>query len=302
MSYIPDLIKICSELKSGFFTDEPLKNHVSFKIGGNCRMLISVNSVKCIQDITRFCRDEKIKYAVIGKGSNILVPDSGFDGIILLFGKDFSDIKVTGENTIFCQSGASLKSLCCTALENSLSGSEFAYGIPGTVGGAVFMNAGAYGGEMKDIITSAEYIDSSGELKTIQAADMELSYRHSFFSDRNCIITGASFRLASGNYNDIKNRMNELISKRREKQPLEYPSAGSTFKRPEGAYAAALIEQCGLKGMSIGDAEVSTKHSGFIINKGNATFNDVMQLIETVQKTVKEKTGYILEMEPEIIK
>lgn len=300
MSYISELTEICSEFNCTILENEPLKNHVSFRIGGLCRALISVNGTECIIKIMNFCKKNNIKYTVLGKGSNVLVSDNGFDGVVMLMGKDFSDVSVN-ENIIRCNAGASLKSLCMKALENSLAGAEFAYGIPATIGGAVFMNAGAYGGEIKDIIVSAEYIDDNGTVKTISKDEMNLSYRHSIFSENHCIITSAEFCLEKGNYDDIKSRMNELMAKRKEKQPLEYPSAGSTFKRPQGAYAAALIEQCGLKGVSVGGAEVSTKHSGFIINKGGATFEDVMSLIDKVQKTVKEKTGYTLETEPEII-
>jgi UDP-N-acetylmuramate dehydrogenase len=300
MSYISELNEICSKLNCTVSENEPLKNHVSFRIGGLCRALVSVNGTECIAEIMDFCKRNNIKYTVLGKGSNVLVSDNGFNGIVMLMGKDFADVSVSG-NTIKCSAGASLKSLCMNALENNLSGAEFAYGIPGTVGGAVFMNAGAYGGEIKDIIVSADYIDDSGIIKTVSKDEMDLSYRHSIFSDNPYIITGAEFCLEKGNYDEIKVRMNELMEKRKDKQPLEYPSAGSTFKRPQGAYAAALIEQCGLKGVSVGDAEVSVKHSGFIVNKGSATFEDVMTLVDKVQKKVKEKTGYTLEMEPEII-
>lgn len=299
--YSDKLAELCSSLGCKCSFDEPLKNHVSFKIGGPCKALVSVNSVQCITEILKFCRENGSGYTILGKGSNVLVSDEGFDGTVLLMGSDFSDITVDG-CSVKCQAGASLRSLCSAALENSLSGLEFAYGIPGTAGGAVFMNAGAYGGEIKDIIKSADYIDENGNIMTVSAEDMNLSYRHSIFSDKPYIITAAEFTLEKGDYNLIKARMNELMAKRKEKQPLEYPSAGSTFKRPQGAYASALIEQCGLKGLSVGGAEVSTKHSGFVINKGGATFSDVMQLIEEVRRIVKEKTGYTLEMEPEIIK
>lgn len=301
MSYTDKFAELCSSLGCKCSFDEPLKNHVSFRIGGSCKALVSVNSIQCIAEILKFCRENGSKYTVLGKGSNVLVSDDGFDGIVLLMGSDFSDITVDG-CSLKCQSGASLKALCSAALENSLSGLEFAYGIPGTAGGAVFMNAGAYGGEIKDIIKSADYIDENGNIMTVSVENMNLSYRHSIFSDMPYIITGAEFTLEKGDYNLIKARMNELMAKRKEKQPLEYPSAGSTFKRPQGAYASALIEQCGLKGMSVGGAEVSTKHSGFVINKGGATFDDVMQLIEEVRRIVKDKTGYTLEMEPEIIR
>lgn len=301
MSYISDLTDICSKLNCECLENEPLKNHVSFRIGGKCNALVSVNSVQSLLEIMDFLKSNNIKYYVLGKGSNVLVSDNGFDGVIILIGKDFADISVNSDGIIKCSAGASLSALCRAALEHNLSGLEFAYGIPGNVGGAVFMNAGAYGGEIKDIIISADYIDENGCQQTIYAADMDLSYRHSFFTGKKCIITGAAFKLINGEHDAIKARMDELMAKRRSKQPLEYPSAGSTFKRPDGAYASALIEQCGLKGLHVGDAEVSTKHSGFVINKGNASFNDVMELIKKVQDTVKEKTGYTLEMEPEII-
>lgn len=301
MSYISELKILCGKLGCTMLENEPLKNHVSFKIGGVCNAMISVNSAETAVEIIGFCKQNHIKYTILGKGSNVLVSDEGFDGIVLLMGRDFADISVS-DCTVRCSAGASLKSLCTTALSNNLCGTEFAYGIPGTVGGAVFMNAGAYGGEIKDIIVSADYIDENGAIKTIFKDDMDLSYRHSIFSDNPYIIIGAEFKLEHGTHDEIKARMNELMNKRKDKQPLEYPSAGSTFKRPEGAYAAALIEQCGLKGKSVGDAQVSSKHSGFVINKGNASFNDVMSLIQIVQQTVKDKTGYTLEMEPEIIR
>ncbi len=301
MSYISELKELCAVLGCNLLENEPLKNHVSFRTGGSCRALISVNSIETIIKVTQFCKDKNIKYTVLGKGSNVIVSDKGFDGIVLLMGNDFSEIKVSDDSTVSCQAGASLSAVCIKALENNLSGMEFAYGIPGSVGGAVFMNAGAYGGEIKDVIVSAEYIDNNGEVKTIDKENMNLSYRHSIFSDRTGIITGAVFKLNNGNHDEINNRMNELMSKRKEKQPLEYPSAGSTFKRPEGAYAAALIEQCGLKGYSIGGAEVSSKHSGFVINKNNASTEDILNLIKYVQKKVKDETGFILETEPEFI-
>ena len=215
-------------------------------------------------------------------------------------GKDHSDISQNG-NVLTCQSGASLSKICLYALENSLSGLEFAYGIPGTLGGAVFMNAGAYGGEMKDVITSVKAMDRQGNIKTYLPDELELSYRRSRFTNSGEIILSADIRLENGDKTEIKAKMDKLTEQRRSKQPLEFPSAGSTFKRPEGSYASLLIEQCGLKGVHVGDAEVSTKHSGFIINKGNADFSQLMELIDVVKNTVKEKTGYVLECEPLII-
>jgi len=199
------------------------------------------------------------------------------------------------------QSGASLAQLCTFALENSLSGLEFAYGIPGTVGGAVFMNAGAYGGEMKDVLLNSEYVSTDGTSGELDNEAMELSYRHSAYENSNLVITAASVRLAPADRNEIKSTMNDILARRKEKQPLEYPSAGSTFKRPEGNFAGALIEQCGLKGVSVGGAQVSEKHAGFIINRGGATAADILSLIKHVQARVKAQTGVSLETEIRLI-
>jgi UDP-N-acetylmuramate dehydrogenase len=195
-----------------------------------------------------------------------------------------------------------LSKLCVSMKNEGLTGLEFAYGIPGTVGGALYMNAGAYGGQMSDVVISADYLDTDGTVKTIMCENMDLSYRHSAFMNSGRIILRVRMKLQKGSYAEIEQKMEELISRRRDKQPLNYPSAGSTFKRPEGAFAAALIEQCGLKGLSVGDAQVSEKHSGFIINKGNATFDDIMELVDKVREKVRQDTGYVLELEPEILR
>jgi UDP-N-acetylmuramate dehydrogenase len=217
-------------------------------------------------------------------------------------GKAFSDIRLLNETDIFCQAGTSLADVCAFALKNELTGLEFAYGIPGTAGGALYMNAGAYGGEMKDVVSSAHFIDSGIELKSINKSDMELSYRSSIFSkNSDYVITDMILSLKKGKSGEISSKMHELLGKRKDKQPLNFPSAGSTFKRPEGSYASLLIEQCGLKGTSVGGAQVSTKHSGFIINKGGATSNDIIELAGKVKCRVKEETGYVLELEPEIL-
>lgn len=206
-----------------------------------------------------------------------------------------------GEDTIRCFAGVPLVKLCGFALDNGLGGLEFAYGIPGSVGGAVYMNAGAYGGEMKDVLASVTALDINGNIHEYSADELEMSYRHSRFTDSGEVILSAEFRLQKADKNSIKARMSELMEKRRSKQPLEFPSAGSTFKRPEGAYAAQLIEECGLKGFTVGNAQVSEKHSGFVINRGGASFDDVMAVIAEVKRTVAEKTGYRLECEPIII-
>lgn len=303
MPYIDKLSALCREYGCEIKTDEPLKNHTTFRIGGNCCAMVYVNSAESLLAFLSFLKTENIRYFVLGRGSNIIAADEGFDGVILKIGRDFSEIRLLNETEIFCSAGASLMEVCLFALENSLEGMEFAYGIPGTCGGALFMNAGAYGGEVKDIIKSAHYIDGSGDICEIQAEEMSLSYRHSLFAEHtDYVITDMIFSLKKGSPAEIKAKMDDLMERRRTKQPLEYPSAGSTFKRPEGSYASLLIEQCGLKGLSVGGAQVSTKHSGFVVNTGGATCGDVLELTEKVSRIVKEKTGFELELEPLLLK
>ena len=303
MSYKNELFALCGELGCQCRENEPLRAHTTFKIGGNAEAVVFINSAESLSEILGFLKSNNVRYFVIGKGSNILADDKGFDGVILKIGKDFSEIKLIGENEIYCTAGASLSEVCKFALDNSLTGLEFAYGIPGTAGGGLYMNAGAYGGELKDVVKSAHYIDADSEIKEIQAQDMELAYRTSIFAKtQDKIITDMTFSLKKGGKDDIKAKMDELMNKRRTKQPLEYPSAGSTFKRPEGSYASLLIEECGLKGLTVGGAQVSEKHSGFVINVGGATFDDVMKLTQKVQDIVFEKTGFKLELEPIILR
>ena len=290
------LINAAEKYGAAVLMNEPMKSHTSFCIGGPCDIMIKINCEALLCELIKLCSENSVKYYIVGRGSNILVSDEGLRGAVLLIGKDFGSVRVKGD-IIECKAGASLAAVCNVALENSLTGLEFAYGIPGSVGGAVFMNAGAYGGEMKDVLLSCRYIDENGKIKELPLEKMELSYRHSFFSERELCITSVKMRLQKGERDKIKDRMDTLMERRRDKQPLEYPSAGSTFKRPEGDFAARLIEVCGLKGTSCGGAEVSTKHSGFVINKGNATFKDVMGVVDTVKQKVKEQTGVTLECE-----
>ncbi|MGB4093643.1 MAG: UDP-N-acetylmuramate dehydrogenase [Ruminococcus flavefaciens] len=295
------LTELCDKLGCRITPECSLSEYITFKFGGPCRALIKVNSAESAAELLKYLRGNSIKYGIIGRGSNIIAADEGFDGVILLFGSEFADITVEGE-IIRCDAGASLASACCHAQQEGLTGMENLFGIPGTVGGALYMNAGAYGSEMKDVVFSAEYIDENCEIRTIEAKDMDLSYRHSFFSGGDYIITSVTMKLTKGDPDAIKAAMNECMAKRTSKQPLEYPSAGSTFKRPEGSYASLLIDQCGLKGLSCGGAMVSEKHAGFVINKGYATCADVLELCDKVKDVVKEKTGYILELEPVILK
>jgi UDP-N-acetylmuramate dehydrogenase len=302
MPYIDKIINLCDTYQCKYLLDEPLKNHITFKVGGNCKIFVEVNCVELLCKLIQLCRECQVKSTVIGNGSNIIAKDSGFDGVVIHLGKEFSNVEKLSPNTIRAYSGASLKSLCMTALEHSLTGLEFAYGIPGSVGGALYMNAGAYGGEMVDVVSSAEYVTEDGILKNISASEMELSYRHSIFSEwDNTIITSVTVELKHGDSNVIKSEMDRLMEARVTKQPLEYPSAGSTFKRPVGNYASKLIDECGLRGLSVGDAQVSEKHCGFVINRGNATYSDIVALTDKVIQIVKDKTGYTLELEPKIL-
>ena len=237
---------------------------------------------------------------MLGNGSNILAADSGYAGVILHLGKDFSRIQQDGD-TLYCEAGATLGRISRYALEQSLTGMECLAGIPGTVGGALYMNAGAYGGEMADIVVSARCMSPDGMITEVPKAEMELGYRKSVFRQDGRIILGVTLRLQKGSYGEIKAEMDSLLGKRRAKQPLELPSAGSTFQRPVGNYASFLIDQCGLKGASVGDAQVSKKHAGFVVNTGKATCHDVLELCDYVKQTVLEKTGYQLELEPVVI-
>lgn len=278
-----------------------LSSCTTFGIGGRCPLMIEICSDKAACLLIGALNQKELPFFVIGKGSNLLVSDSSIDMVFLRMGRDFDRIECDGTRLV-CEAGASLSALCREAKEQGLTGLEFAYGIPGSVGGAVFMNAGAYGGEIRDVIGYAEAVDKNGLLRRFSPTEMGLSYRHSVFMENGMTITKAAFNLRKGDKDQISAKMNELTEKRRTKQPVEMRSAGSTFKRPEGAYAAALIEQCGLKGFTIGGAQVSPKHSGFVVNTGGASFDDVMAVIDHVRKTVKEQTGFTLETEPVIIR
>lgn len=301
MSYIDELTNLCEKLGCRIIPECSLREYITFRFGGPCRALISINSAESAAELLKYLRGNSIKYGIIGRGSNIIAADEGFDGVILLFGGDFAQIEIKG-TTITCQAGALLAAACVQAQQNSLSGMENLFGIPGTVGGALYMNAGAYGSEMSDIVVSAEYIDADGNIRIMNAEDMKLSYRHSIFSEEEFVIVSVKMQLSEGSSDEIKAAMNDCMSKRTAKQPLEYPSAGSIFKRPEGSYASLLVERCGLKGYTCGGAMVSEKHSGFVINKGYATCADVLELCDEVRKIVKEKTGFELELEPVILK
>lgn len=269
----------------------------TFRIGGRCSVAAFPKNATDMMHTVRASRDLSVKYAVVGKGSNLLFADEGFDGMIA-FTSHMT--QVTEENgLLYAEAGAGLGSLATLAAKRSLSGLEFAYGIPGSVGGAVFMNAGAYGGEMSDVVAYSDYYDpESDKFGRFSGDEQGFSYRKSIYSqNEDLIILGAAFKLNEGNEEEIRTVMNENMRKRREKQPLEYPSAGSAFKRPEGDFAARLIDECGLKGFSVGGAAVSEKHAGFVINKDNATAKDVRELMDRVADIVFEKFGIRLESE-----
>lgn len=291
------LINLFKELNIKYAENEPMSAHTTFKVGGNARVMAFPKSETEAAEIIKCCNENNIRFIPVGNGSNLLVSDNGIDACVICFGSDFSEIRLLDDETIFAQSGASLMKLCRFALQNELSGLEFAYGIPGSCGGAAFMNAGAYGGEMKDVLYKCTHIDKNGLTGELSEADLKLSYRHSAYYDNGCTITGLYLKLKKGSSKAIKAKMDELLQKRKDKQPLEYPSAGSTFKRPEGYFAGALIEECGLKGKSIGGAAVSEKHAGFVINKGGATCSDIMQLCKFCSETVLKEKGIKLEME-----
>jgi UDP-N-acetylmuramate dehydrogenase len=281
--------------------DAPMSRYTSFKAGGCAKLLIKPNSVETLSSILKECIDKNINHLVIGNGSNLLISDKGFNGVIIKIGSDISKICLLDEETIYCEAGATMKALCNFALENSLSGLEFAFGIPGTLGGAVYMNAGAYGGEMKDVLVSCKHIDKNGNIGELANDDLNLDYRRSAYTDNAFTIVAAVMKLKKADKNEIKASMSDKMSRRLDKQPLEYPSAGSTFKRPIGYFAGALIEQSGLKGYTVGGAQVSEKHAGFVINKDGATATDIITLIKDVQKIVFEKFGVNLETEVKII-
>ena len=295
------LAALAEKLGCGVCKNEPLSAHTTFRTGGPCTCMIMPKSAEDLSQLIKFAAENGVRTLVMGKGSNMLCSDEGFDGAVLLIGSDFSEITMFDDCTIRAQAGAAMSRLCRVALDNGLRGLEFAYGIPGTVGGGIYMNAGAYGGEMKDVLVSVTAMDRNGELHTYTPAQLELTYRRSRFSHTDEIIVSGDFKLAHGDKAEIEAKMNELMARRKDKQPLEYPNAGSTFKRPEGQFAGKLIQDCGLRGATVGGAQVSEKHCGFVINKGGATSADIKELIAQIQKTVYEKTGFYLECEVRII-
>ena len=286
------------QLKEG----ELLSNHTTFRIGGAAKYFAVPKNEEEIMEAVDFAIVKDLPYYILGKGSNVLFADEGYPGVVIEIGAGMEKVERTGDTGIRAQAGVSLSALAVFAAREGLSGLEFAGGIPGTLGGAVTMNAGAYGGEMKDVIVSAKVMDEEGVVQELSCEELQLGYRTSIVQKKQLVVLEAEFLLKPGTTEEIQNTMKELNAKRREKQPLEYPSAGSTFKRPEGYFAGKLIEDAGLRGYRVGDAQVSEKHCGFVVNRGKATCAEVLQLIKDVQKEVKEQFGVQLEPEVRIIR
>ena len=281
--------------------NEPMSEHCSFKIGGPARLMLLPSSAEEAASVLAILRSSGAQVLIVGSCTNLLIPDEGYPGAVVRMSKPASSMELLDAVRIRAQAGATLNALAVFAAQHELTGLEFAHGIPGSVGGGVAMNAGAYGGEMRDVLESAEYVDKDGARRTLSGDALGLSYRHSAFSDTDKLITSAVFRLTPGDGEAVRARMNELIEKRRASQPLDMPSAGSTFKRPKTGYAAALIDEAGLKGLRVGGAMVSTKHAGFVVNAGGATYSDVIELMREVRRRVYEFSGVLLEPEVKII-
>lgn len=277
--------------------NEPMSRYTTFKIGGSAQALISVYDITSLKAILQQCQKDNVPVFILGKGSNLLVSDKGIEGVVIRLDGNFKRITLVDDETVCCGAAASLASLCRFALEKGLSGLEFAWGIPGSAGGAAYMNAGAYGGEMKDVLLECSHITKDGECGRLSSDELELSYRHSAYADNQNVITGITVKLKKDSTAEINARMDDYMNRRKSKQPLEYPSAGSVFKRPAGYFAGTLIQDSGLKGVRVGGAMVSEKHAGFIINTGSATCDDVLKLIEHIKQTVKAKFGVELECE-----
>lgn len=301
MTDYSNIISIAESFGCNYTENESMSEHTTFRIGGPADLFVVPTTVEGLAAVVSACNKEGVYCFILGNGSNVLVSDKGIRGVVVSTAACLNNIELIGAYEIKCGAGVKLSRLSDLACENSLTGAEFAWGIPGTVGGAVYMNAGAYDGEMKDILVSCEYLTPDGELHTMLADEMDLSYRHSAFSENGYVIVSATVRLKAGDKGEIRAKMDDFMCRRKSKQPLEFPSAGSTFKRPVGGFAAALIDECGLKGYSVGGAEVSEKHAGFVINKGGATCFDVMRLVEHIKKEVFLNKSIKLECEIRVI-
>lgn len=271
--------------------------HTTFRIGGPADLFLTVENLRQLREMAAACRQQEIPMMFLGNGSNLLVSDKGIRGVVIRLAGDFAKVAREGKTGICCGAGATLASACVFARDNDLTGLEFAWGIPGSAGGAAYMNAGAYGGEMKDVLRSCEHMTPDGKIEILSGEEMRLSYRRSAYTGGENVILFLHMQLEKGHHSAIASQMEELMNRRREKQPYDMPSAGSVFKRPEGYFAGTLIEQCGLKGKTVGGAQVSPKHAGFIVNTGGATCRDVQELIAMIQERVLRETGVQLECE-----
>lgn len=283
--------------KDSILIDEPMSRHTTFRVGGPADFFVIPKAKEEVRDVIRICKEAGMPYYIIGNGSNLLVSDAGYRGVIVQIYKEMNEVKVEGD-LVKAQAGALLSGIAAKALGAELSGFEFASGIPGTIGGACVMNAGAYGGEMKDVLESVTVLTGEGKIIELGRNELELGYRTSVIAKKGYIVLGAALKLERGDGEKIKTYMDELKEKRVTKQPLEYPSAGSTFKRPEGYFAGKLIEDAGLRGFQVGGAQVSEKHCGFVINRDHAAAADIMELMRQVQIRVKENSG--VDLEPEV--
>lgn len=281
--------------------DEMMSGHTTFRVGGPASYFVSPDGDEALKNVLLLCQEEQMPYYILGNGSNLLVSDRGYDGVMILMGESFSEIRVEEPCEITAGAGALLSRIAKEAMERSLTGFEFAAGIPGTLGGAAVMNAGAYDGEMKDVLKSVRVMEKSGRILTLTRDELDLGYRHSCIPEREYTVLSAVISLKKGDKEKIQEKMAELAKKRRDKQPLEYPSAGSTFKRPAGYFAGKLIDDAGMRGCREGGAQVSEKHCGFVINRGDATAEDIRSLCRIVQRKVKETSGVDLETEVRMI-
>lgn len=292
--FLKQLVQLAGEERVK--TAEPMSAHTTFRIGGPADYFAEPDTAEALAGLVTFCREKQVPYMVVGNGSNLLVGDRGYRGMIISLGKNWSEIRTEGTH-IYAGAGAMLSAVARRAQQEALTGLEFAAGIPGTVGGAVFMNAGAYGSDMSAVLTEVTVLTADGTVKTVPADELELGYRTSCVEERGYIVLQAELELKPGEQDAIRLRIEDLAQQRRSKQPLEFPSAGSTFKRPEGYFAGKLIQDAGLRGYQVGGAQVSEKHCGFVVNRGGATAGDVMRLCHDVQEKVKEEFGVTLEME-----
>lgn len=301
MKYLREFVTLLQMADIDLKQGELMCRHTSFQIGGPVAVMTFPRNAEQVGEILRLCRQFSIYPMVLGAGSNILAPDQGLDTVVIETRTNMNRVEELSKGEFEAQSGATMARLATFAMERGYTGLEFAHGIPGTVGGGVYMNAGAYGGEMKNVVTGVTVVDRAGNVRDIPAEELDLSYRHSGFMSEEFIILSVRVKLEKGDREEIRARMSELMTRRRTSQPLEFPSAGSTFKRPKEGYAAAMIEKAGLKGLRVGDAQVSEKHAGFVVNRGRATSRDVLELMGKVQEKVQADTGVLLEPEVRIL-